>query len=155
MLGCASHICRKHGQKTAPPSSRTWGSCRRTVCALFETGFRKLSHLGEVEVCIHTLSSTRTNDGPVCGGAASTLIVAESLMALIDHSVVVLCLASRTVSPGCASFFSGKLGPFVRCQCRASPGCENHLRKGECAPLLLQRVAPNRVPERRIHSNTC
>ena len=76
-------------------------------------------------------------DGPLCGSAAFTGIVAltDDLFS-IGHSFLVLCSGMHTVCHGCAFF-----GPCVRCS--VSPGCENLLHKSESALLLRQRVAPN------------
>ena len=96
MLGYESCILRiKSGQCCAPSGSRTWDACRRIFCTLFEIGFGVLSHLGEVEIGIHTTSSTGINDGPFlrrCSFHSDCCF---------DHSVSVPCLDSRKVAPGC------------------------------------------------------
>ena len=49
VLGSGSHIlCINFGQCTAPSGSRGWGSCRRTVWAVFEIGFGLRSYFCEV-----------------------------------------------------------------------------------------------------------
>ena len=89
--------------------------------------------------------------GPHCGNAAFTEIVPLSIMASCLWSLgVALWLDSRRVSNGFESFQSGKFGPFVRCSRRVSHGCEKSSSQRECALLLQQRIAPNRVSEKRI-----
>ena len=83
------------------------------------------------------------------------LLLCQLWPALFGHLVFVLWLGSHRGFPDCESFLSEEFGPFVRCSRTVSPGCENLLHKCECALLLQQRIAPNRVSERRIDLNPC
>ena len=66
---CESHILRiNSGQHVLLHSVLKHGArVEEHAVLLSKIGFRVLSHLGEVELGVHTLSSTRTTDGALCG----------------------------------------------------------------------------------------
>ena len=147
VLGRGSHIhCINFGQHTATSGSRRWGSCRRIVCAFFKCGIRLWSYFWSPNK--EWQSPLGLTGVPPCGRATSTgIVVFQWRPAFFGHLVVVLWWDSRKVSWLCVFSVENLVRLF------AAPA--SWLWELFYTVILQQRIAPNRVSERRIDSNLC